>query len=314
MSEGESRKIQPRLVLFLGVLAVSSASIFIRFAQDEGPSLVIAALRLSFAALILTPIMWIRYGKNLRALSRRQLLALGISGFFLALHFATWITSLEYTSVASAVVLVATAPLWIALLSPLVLRERVSGGMVLGMVIAMLGSMLVGAAELCAWEASAVQCDWRSVGMGKSAMWGNLLALAGAWFAAAYLMIGRRMRSKIHSMVYIYVVYGAAAVFLLIGAAVAGLPLNGYSGSFYLFCLVLALFPQLLGHSSYNWALAYLPATYVSISLLGEPIGTIILAYFVLRESPSWLEIAGGVLILGGIYLSSVQPRKKSLV
>ena len=132
-----------------------------------------------------------------------------------------------------------------------------------------------------------------------------MLALLGAWMATGYLMIGRRLRSSLALTSYIYVVYGAAAVVLLGMVAISGEKMFGYSPVSYLYCLALALIPQLFGHTAYNWALKYLSAVYVSVSLLGEPIGSTILALLLLNETPTILELAGGVLILGGIYLAS---------
>ena len=134
MTEGQPRFILP-VALFTAILAVSTASIFIRFAQTEAPSLVIAALRLSFATLLLAPVALTRHRAELRSLTRREVLLGLLSGFFLALHFATWISSLEYTSVASSVVLVTTTPLWVALLSPLILRESTGKAVVIGMLL-----------------------------------------------------------------------------------------------------------------------------------------------------------------------------------
>lgn len=306
-------KFPPHLVLFIGILAVSTAAIFIRLAQAEAPSLVVAALRLTFAAVLLTPWVLITRRAELRSLRARDGAILVLSGFFLALHFASWITSLEYTSVASSVVLVTTTPLWVAIASPILLREKPEPSLFIGLVLALFGSILAGMAENCGWvPGTGLTCDFGGSLLQGGSLIGNGLALLGAMLAAAYLMIGRRMRSRIDMGVYIWVVYGSAAVFLLLGVLAWGLPLGGYAPRFYVFALLLALIPQIIGHSTYNWALAYLPATFVSISLLGEPIGTILLAYFILREKPTLLEVVGGVLILCGIYMAS-RSRKKAV-
>jgi drug/metabolite transporter (DMT)-like permease len=141
-------------------------------------------------------------------------------------------------------------------------------------------------------------------------MLGNALALLGAWMAAAYLVVGRRVRETVNTMVYVYVVYSAAAIFLITTCLVTQQPLFGYTPHFYLWAFLLALFPQIIGHTTYNWALGYLPTTFVSISLLGEPIGTIILSFFFLKETPTLIEAVGGILLLVGIYLSSRTSQK----
>jgi drug/metabolite transporter (DMT)-like permease len=285
-------------------LAVSTAAIFIRYAQKDVPSLVIAAVRLTIAALILAPVALTHHRDELARLSRREL-GLGLlAGFFLSLHFATWISSLEYTSVASSVVLVSTTPLWVALFSPLVLKESISRTTVIGLMLALVGGTVVGLSDTCSWQSGLVCPPLAEFAKGQG-FWGNFLALAGAWMGAGYLLIGRRLRSRMSLIPYIFVVYGMAAISLIILMLAAGQSPFGYPPITYLWLLLLALVPQLLGHSTFNWALRYLPASFVAVTLLGEPIGSTILAYLILREAPSMLEIIGGVLILAGIYVAS---------
>lgn len=295
----------PLLVLALGVLAASTASIFIRYAQEYAPSLVIAAWRLTMATVLLAPFALTRRRDELRSLTRHELGLALLSGFFLALHFATWITSLAFTTVASSVVLVDTVPLWVALFSPLLLGERISRPVKMGMWLAFTGSVLVGFSDACAWSGAGVVCPPLGEFVQGRAFLGDLLALAGAVAGAVYLIIGRRVRAGLSLLTYIFVAYGASAVALIIFMFVAGQPAFGYPPAAYLWFLALALFPQLLGHSSYNWALGYLPAAYVSVTLLGEPIGSTLLAIFFLGETPSGLKVLGGVIILAGIYLAS---------
>ena len=294
--------------ILIAILAVSTASIFIRFAQREAPSLVIAALRLTFASLILAPVAIGRYRDELSKLTQGDLLLGLLSGIFLAIHFATWITSLEYTSVASSVVLVSTGPLWVALLSPIFLKEPLTRPVVLGMLLALLGGTIIGLSDSCQMNLSGttrLTCPPLSQFVQGKTFLGNFLALAGAWTVAGYLMIGRKLRVGMSLIPYIFVVYGIASVILLAIMFVAGQHPTGHSPIFYLWILLLALVPQLIGHSTYNWALRYLPAALVSVTTLGEPIGSAILAYFILLETPTPLTILGGVLILAGIYLAS---------
>ena len=290
--------------ILIAILAVSTASIFIRFAQREAPSLVIAALRLTFASLVLAPIALSRYRDELKKLTRTDLLLGLLSGVFLAIHFATWITSLEYTSVASSVVLVSTGPLWVALFSPIFLKESITKYVLIGMLLALLGGTIIGLSDSCR-VSNGLECPPLSEFIKGKAFLGNFLALAGAWTVAGYLMIGRRLRGGMSLIPYIFVVYGIAAVILLGIMSFAGQSPYGYSPLFYVWILLLALVPQLIGHSTYNWALRYLPAALVSITTLGEPIGSAVLAYFILQEVPTLLTIIGGVLILTGIYISS---------
>lgn len=297
--------VPPQLAIPFGILAVSTSSIFIRYAQAEAPSLVIAAGRLTLAAVILAGIAILRHRSELRSLSRRELGLALLSGFFLAIHFATWITSLEYTSVASSVVLVATSPLWVALLAPITIREPVARPVFWGMGLALVGGTIVGLSDSCTWTGVEISCPSFSEFVAGEAFLGDFLALAGAWAGAGYLLIGRRLREKMSLIPYIFVVYGMAALILNLFMFSAGQTLSGYPPMVYVWLLLLALVPQLLGHSTFNWALRYLSAAYVSVTLLGEPIGSAILAYFFLREVPSAMMAFGAILILVGIYIAS---------
>src|SRR5512142_2964907 len=192
--------------LFTAILAVSTASIFIRFAQARAPSLVIAALRLTFATLLLAPIAWTRYRGEIKSLRRGEIVLMGISGLFLAAHFATWISSLEYTTVASSVVFVATGPLWVAILSPLLLNERLTRVAILGLVLAFLGGAIIGLADACVVQ-NGLHCPQLNQVLHGRAMWGNFLALCGAWAVSGYLIIGRKVRAKMSLVPYIFLVY-----------------------------------------------------------------------------------------------------------
>ena len=309
MKNSPSKSVLP-IAIMGGILAVSTASIFTRFAQVYTSSIVIAAMRLTFASLILAPIALTRHRTEIRSVKRGDLLLGVFSGIFLALHFASWISSLEYTSVASSVVLVTTTPLWVALLSPLVLKEPISRLVVMGMVLALLGGILIGLADACRWQ-NGFSCSTMADYFQGQAFWGNFLALAGAWMAAGYLLIGRRLRAKLSLVPYIFIVYGISAGVLLALMVLSGQSALHLPAAAYVWMLLLAIIPQLLGHSTFNWALKYLPASMVAITLLGEPIGSTILAFIILDETPSSAELVGAVLILAGIYLASrIEPRK----
>jgi drug/metabolite transporter (DMT)-like permease len=290
--------------LLTAILAVSTSSIFIRFAQNDAPSLVIAALRLTCAALLLAPLAWTRHREELLNLTRKEITLGIISGIFLAAHFGTWISSLEYTTVAGSVVFVSTGPLWVAILSPVLLNERLRRAAILGLVIAILGGVFIGLSDACSWS-NGLQCPELGEVMEGRAMWGNLLALIGALTVSGYLIIGRKLRAKMSLIPYIFLVYGMCGIALLVAMFLAGQSPLGYPARTYGWIFLLAAFPQLIGHSTYNWVLRYIPATLVAVVTLVEPIGSAILAYFILRESPSTGVLLGGLLILIGIYLAS---------
>jgi drug/metabolite transporter (DMT)-like permease len=244
---------------------------------------------MAVATLVLTPFYWARFPARRAELKGIPVLPVLVSGVLLAVHFALWIESLKRTSVASSVVLVAMNPIFAAALSPLILRERVSWRIALAVVLGIVGAIVVAGPQL-----------------GSSAVTsGNLLALGGAACAAGYLMAGRRVRPRLSLLSYIYIVYGVAAVLLLALMSVGGQSFAGHKWQAYLFIGLLGLGPQLIGHTSFNWALRYVPAPTVAMAVLGEPVGTTLLAWLLLRQPPTLLEAVGGVIICGGIYLAA---------
>lgn len=290
------------LILAGGVLAMSTAAILIRYAQAEGtPSLVIATYRLSVATLILSLIAirqqaWKDYAK----LNVKEFGILVLSGVLLGLHFATWITSLDYTSVVNSVVLVSTTPLWIAATAPFLLREKTPHLTWAGIAIAIIGGGIIG------WAGQSAP--------GGSGRWGDLLALTGALLMAGYLTIGRSTRKKVALVAYLWVVYGTAAVLLLAWSIIKGYRLTGYSAAVAAAMIALGVVPQLIGHSAANYALRFFSATMVAIAVLGEPIGSTALAIIFLDEWPVPLQLAGGTLILLGIALTSLVENRRGLM
>lgn len=288
------RPPSPYLALAIGVLAASTASLFIRYTQQEGvPSLTIAAVRLTLAALLLTPVAWRHHREELRRLSRAGYSLALASGFFLAVHFASWITSLEHTSVLISVVLVSTSPLWVALLAPLLIREVFDRRTLLGIIIAFIGGILITLAE-----------GNSTSGPQAAPLLGSVLALIGAIAVALYLIAGRRLRASLSVVTYIWLVYGTAAIVLLLAVALTGGSLVGYSPAAYFWMFMLAVIPQLIGHSSFNYALGHLPAAYVSLVSLAEPAGSSVLAFIFLGEAPATLQVIGAGLILLGVFVA----------
>jgi drug/metabolite transporter (DMT)-like permease len=303
MRDQVKRPFPPMLGLALGIVVASTAAIAIRYAQAYASPLVIAAWRLVLASLVLAPIVLKRESRTLANLSRTQL-GLGIaSGCFLALHFAAWIASLQYTSVATSVVLVATVPLFVALLAPLALHEPLTRPVLAGLCLALIGVVGIGLLDSCTWE-NGLRCQ-ALLGGSREAAYGDLLALVGAAAAAAYLTIGRRLRRNLSLLAYIALSYTTAGVVLVVVAVLAGQSLFGYPWIAFLLFAYLALGPQLVGHTSLNWALRYLPAALVATALLGEPIGATALAWLLLNERPASLKLAAMALILGGIWIAA---------
>jgi drug/metabolite transporter (DMT)-like permease len=295
-----NRPALPYLVLAGGVLVVSTASILIRLAQAEGmPSLTIAAMRLGLAALILLPVAWPHLRSDLPRLAGNHLRLALISGACLAVHFWSWITSLAYTSVASSTVLVTTNPVWVGLASLLLLRERLSAASIVGILLSIVGTGLIFAGD------TQINAAAQHAAPGI----GNGLALVGAVSASAYLLIGRGLRSRLSLLSYVWLAYATAAFLLWIAVAVSGTAALGYSGFAYVAVVALAIGPQLLGHTAFNWSLRHLSATFVALSILGEPVGSAVLAYFIFGEKLASLQLAGFVLILSGIFVAARAER-----
>ncbi len=286
------------MILGTSVVIVSSSAIMIRYAQMEGvASLTIAAWRLGLAAMVLSVIVAARPSTRheLTALTIKDA-ALGVaSGVFLAAHFATWIASLSYTSVASSTALVTTNPIWIALVSWLIFRERLGGWLIVGIAAAIGGSALIFLSDARAVTGSA----------GSHPLLGNALAIAGSLTVCGYLLLGGRLRRTFSLLAYIWLVYSAAAVTLFVAAITSGVALSGF-GLLAWACLAgLALGPQLLGHTGINWALKHVSATFIAVAILGEPIAAALLAWLIFGERFAPLQLAGFVLLLAGIYLAS---------
>jgi drug/metabolite transporter (DMT)-like permease len=305
----QTAPLPPIAILTGGVLSASTSSIFIRLAQVEVHSIVIASYRMAIATVILLPWALIRYREDLRNIRSLHWVMTLLAGLFLGLHFGTWISSLAFTSVASSVVLVQTTPIFVMLLSPLILGEKPSSRAVMGLFVALIGSLAIGISDSCSspFEPGCFAILARA---NSIALKGDLLALAGALSGALYLLIGRTVRKTMPLIPYITLLYGSAAISLWSVALTTRLPITGFSSKMYLWFLLLAIFPQLLAHSSYNWALKYLPATMVSLSLLGEPVSATILAYLFLGERLSTLRWIGAIIVLAGITLAVIQPKR----
>lgn len=307
MKPAPPTSVPPQLVLLIGVLATSTASILIRYAQEEAASLVVAAYRMGIATLVLAPFSLRKRRLELSALTRGEMGLAALSGVLLGLHFATWIQSLEYTSVASSVVIVTTNSLWIAVLAHFLLGERITRHVLIGLLVAMAGGAIVGLSDSCTQGAGGLNCPPPVDFVRGQAFLGDILALIGAITGAGYFLIRRRLRKKLSLDSYIFVVYGMAATVLAVMVLFSGQPVVGFSPLTYRWLVLLALVPQLLGHSSFNWALGHLPAAYVSLALLGEPVGSTVLALVLLDEVPSGFKTFGAALILAGIALASRQ-------
>ena len=280
MNNPQKRPAYFPAVLAAGGISISFASIFIKFCH-EVPALVIAAFRTGLVAMALLPLyVWRRPKFELKIL----LLCL-ISGTGLALHFAFWISSLKYTSVASSLFILSIYPFITAVLSRFILKEKLPATFVAGSILALAGIAVIFSVDLSSLSLTS----------------GNLLSLAGALALSIYFIPGRVARQKLHIIDYVFIVYSVATMILIPVSLAAGYSFAGYSSRSYLYLLLLALFSQGIGHSSFNWALRYIKTGLVSLTTLVEPVGATFLAWLFLKETVSLEKFAGMALLAAGI-------------
>ncbi|NBU65400.1 MAG: DMT family transporter [Chloroflexia bacterium] len=296
-----STRIGAAITLILGIMVIASASILIRYAQaDNIPSLVIAAARLGISASVLSLIVaWRRQIVQSAITPRHAGLAL-VSGTCLAIHFATWIQSLAYTTVASSAALVATTPLWVGLAARLLLKESLNRWRIVGMALTIAGSILIAISDQQQTNAS-------------NPLLGNGLALLGAISGSAYFLVGRSLRNDIPLLSYIWMTYGCAAVVLLGASMASGNYTLPSTARTWLILAALAVGPQLLGHTSINYAMRHLSALLVTIALLGEPVGSAVLAFFLFHERIAPLQLTGLIGLLIGIGATAIGETREGV-
>jgi len=283
-------------LVLLGSLMASSAAIWIRFLPQVSP-IVIAFIRVSGAAIIFFPWFWRERGR--RVVAWRDFRYSVLAGVALALHFATWITSLRYTSVANSVLLVATHPMFVIAISLLILRIPVARNQIVGALAALAGVVFI---------------QWQDFSIGPSdggwtgAAFGNLLALAGGLFAAVYLLLSREARKSLNTVLHVEVTYASAAIALLIALLLLRVPPIPLSLKPWLFLGLLILLPTVGGHTIFNWGVHYLGAPLVSLFGLLEPVESALLALLILGEGIAVHTIIGGAAIIGGLALALWRP------
>ncbi|UIO43836.1 DMT family transporter [Brevibacillus brevis] len=278
----------PYLALLIGVIAISSSAIFVKL--SDAPAPIIATYRLIFSVLLTLPFLFWNRGAlaEIGEMSKKVWLLCILSGTFLASHFLLWFESLNYTSVASSTVLVTLQPLFAFIGGYFFFGEKVRFLALTGGFLAIAGSFVIG---------------WGDFQVGGMALWGDFLALMGAVTVTGYWLVGQYVRQHMSSFAYTLVVYTATSVILVAYDLTLGYSLVGYPAADWGWFFCLALFPTLLGHSIFNWIIKWLNTTTISMGILGEPIGTAILAYFILGEvvtPPQWI---GGLIIIAGIYV-----------
>ncbi len=286
------------LVLLIGILSVSLSSILIKLTYDV-PAIIISSYRLIIASLIL-----VSYAKlkkiSIKTKTGRDLIIAIISGLFLSLHFITWIASIKYTSIASSVTLVATSPVFVIIISFLLFGERPSLITLIATVVAILGTALIAYSDK----------NIASSSQYPAPLFGDFLALLGAFAVSIYFISGSHLRKYMQTFQYITLVYTSAALFTTIFALLSSKPFTGYRTESYIYMILMAVVPQLFGHTSFNWALKHLKASAVAISVLGEPIGATILAYIFFHQTVSQLKLLGMAMVILSIAVSIKTSRQ----
>ncbi|SDK30940.1 DMT family transporter [Sediminibacillus albus] len=291
--------VQPYIAIAVGVVSVSTAAIFVKL-SDSAPASIIANYRLLLAVLLMAPYVLVKHRKELIQIDKKDWCFSALAGIFLAFHFILWFESLNYTSVASSVVLVTLQPIFAFLGTYFFFKERFSAGALISMVIAIIGSVIIG---------------WGDLQVSGMALLGDMLALSGAVMVTGYLLLGQSVRKRLSLMAYTFVVYGVSSLTLIIYNLLLQQSFTGYPLNDWLIFLALAIIPTFFGHTLFNWAIKWVSTSTISMSIIFEPVGASILAYLVLGEQITWTQWLGGTIVIFGLFLFivSTSGRKSRL-
>ncbi len=281
--------MHPLVGLFIGVGITATAPLLVKLALGGATPVVVATYRMVLASLVVLPVALLLARPAFRRFTTRSLALTAAAGLLLALSFAAWMASMTMTSVTSSVVLATTMPLWVALASPFLTSDRVNAPTLAGVLIAMGGGAVISGGD---------------AGLGGAALLGNGLALFSAVTNAGQRLLARMVRTDVPLLPYVAVVYPVAAVALLVTALASNQPLTGLSDTTGAYLVLLALGPQVLGHSLYNWALGRLSAVIVPSGIMTETVFSVSLAAAVLGQPPALNQVAGGAVVLAGAYLT----------
>lgn len=282
----EKPAVHPYIPIIIGVVSVALSAIFVKMTSaDSG---VTAFYRMLFSVLIMSPLFLMKYTHEIKKLTRRDWVFTAIAGVFLAFHFILWFESLNYTSVASSTVLVTMQPLFAFAGTYFFFKERLSLKTLISGGIAILGSVLIGYG------------DFKVSG---DALYGDILAIIACALITAYLLFGQDVRKRLSLVTYTFVVYSVSTITLFFYIISKGESFGPYPATEWMWFLLLAIIPNLLGHTLFNWALKWVSTNVISIAILFEPVGAAVLAYFILGELLTASQIIGGSVVLAGIIL-----------
>ncbi|EPD50495.1 hypothetical protein HMPREF1210_02464 [Paenisporosarcina sp. HGH0030] len=289
----EKPTIHPLIPIAVGVLAVALSAIFVKLANADAG--VIAFYRMLFSVLIMAPIFFWKYTSEIKQLTKRDWTFSLVAGIFLAFHFILWFESLNYTSVASSTVLVTLQPIFAFAGTYFFFKERLSLKTIVSGVIALGGSILI---------------SWGDFRISGSALYGDVLALIACALVTAYLLFGQDVRQRLSLVTYTFVVYGISTITLFFYVLIKGESFGPYPADDWLWFILLAIVPNLLGHTLFNWSLKYVSTNVISIAILFEPVGAAILAFYIFDEYLITTQIIGGIIVIAGIVLFVVDFKK----
>jgi len=290
----------PYLAVVIGVISISTSAVLVKLAT-EAPAAIIANYRLLLAVIMMIPIVILKYRHEFKYIQNKDWLLSTCAGVFLAFHFILWFESLNYTSVASSVVLVTMQPIFAFLGTFLFFKERFSAGAIISMLIALLGSFII---------------SWGDLQLSSTALFGDILALLGAIAMTAYFLSGQKARKRTSLVTYTFIVYGMSSLTLILYNIILQNNFFGYPKDHWMIFLALAIIPTFLGHTLFNWALRWLSTATISMGTVFEPVGASLLAYIILGERITWSQWLGGTIVIFGLFLfilSTTRERKVTI-
>jgi len=289
----EKPKIHPYIPIFIGVISVSLSAIFVKLANAEAG--IIAFYRMLFSVLIMAPLFFLKYTKELQQLSSRDWLFSSIAGIFLAFHFILWFESLNYTSVASSTVLVTLQPLFAFVGTYFFFKEKITMKTIVAGAIAIVGSVLI---------------SWGDFKLSGTAFYGDMLALIACVLVTAYFLFGQDVRKRLSLVTYTMLVYVVSTITLFIYVLIKGESFGPYPVMDWVWFILLAIVPNLFGHTLFNWSIKYVSTNVVSVAILFEPIGAALLALLIFKEYLIVTQLIGGLIVIMGILLFVIDEKK----
>ncbi|MER1989555.1 DMT family transporter [Solibacillus isronensis] len=289
----ERPPIHPYIPIIIGVISVSLSAIFVKLSTADAG--VIAFYRMLFSILIMLPWFLMKYSNEIKVLSKRDWIFSSIAGVFLSFHFILWFESLNYTSVASSTVLVTMQPLFAFIGTYLFFKEKITLQTFIAGGIAILGSVLI---------------SWGDFQISGTALYGDILALIACALITGYLLFGQDVRKRLSLVTYTMVVYSVSTITLFFYIIIKGESFGPYPAIDWMWFILLAIIPNLLGHNLFNWALKWTSTNVISIAILFEPVGAALLAIFIFNEYLTVSQIVGGLVVILGIMLFVVDLKK----